>query len=83
MNGKCRKTDFKSSEHTMAVSWQWYFRSTQKTLQSGKKRMANAVKPVKKPANTHFRRIFATRPWINENNLKSANKRTANVVKPI
>ena len=36
------------------VSWQWYFRSTQNSLQSTKNLIANAVKPVSNPANEHF-----------------------------
>ena len=55
MNGECRKTDLKVSEHTfMPVTLQQYLWSTQNNLQSVNERTANVVKPVSKPVNTRF-----------------------------
>ena len=46
-----------------------------------KKRTVNAVKPVSKPMNTHFRPYLGKVPPIDAKKLKSAKKKTANAVK--
>ena len=54
-NGECSKTGFKPDEHTFShISLQRYLPLTQKNLKIAKKKTANTVKPVSKPANTCF-----------------------------